>query len=94
VAGGPAPPIAVTLLAQYGSGYAVQAIIFYPAIASVAATLLLPDDTNKDISARWGEPIQRWLRGLGNPKSRSKSRAHNRHYLLFRVEGLPVIARA
>jgi hypothetical protein len=35
-----------------------QGYILYPAIASVAATLLLPDDTNKDISARWREPIQ------------------------------------
>ena len=49
VAGGPAPPIAVTLLAQYGSGYAVAAYIFVSAIASLVATLLLPDYTNKDI---------------------------------------------
>jgi hypothetical protein len=55
LAGGPAPPISVALLAQDGSGYAVAGYILYPAVASVATTLLLPDDTNKDISARWGE---------------------------------------
>ena len=49
VAGGPAPLIAVALLAQYGSGYAVAGYIFVSAIASLAATLLLPDYTNKDI---------------------------------------------
>jgi metabolite-proton symporter len=52
VAGGPAPLIAVALLAHYGSGYAVAGYIFVSAIASLAATLLLPDYTNKDISAR------------------------------------------
>jgi len=52
VAGGPAPLIAVALLSQYGSGYAVAGYIFVSAIASLAATLLLPDYTNKDISAR------------------------------------------
>jgi hypothetical protein len=50
-ASGPAPLIAVALLAQYGSGYAVAGYIFVSAIASLAATLLLPDCTNKDISA-------------------------------------------
>jgi hypothetical protein len=44
LAGGPAPPISVALLAQYGSGYAVAGYILYPAVASVATTLLLPDD--------------------------------------------------
>jgi len=52
VAGGPAPLIAVALLAQYGSGYAVAGYIFVSAIVGLAATLLLPDYTNKDISAR------------------------------------------
>jgi MFS family permease len=51
VAGGPAPLIAVALLAQYGSGYAVAGYIFVSTIASLTATLLLPDYTNKDISA-------------------------------------------
>jgi metabolite-proton symporter len=51
VAGGPAPLIAVALLAQYGSGYAVAGYIVVSAIASLTATLLLPDYTNKDISA-------------------------------------------
>ena len=40
VAAGPAPLIAVALLAQYGSGYAVAGYIFVSAIASLAATLL------------------------------------------------------
>ena len=51
VAGGPAPLIAVALLARYGSGYAVAGYIFVSAIVSLAATLFLPDYTNKDISA-------------------------------------------
>jgi metabolite-proton symporter len=51
VAGGPAPLIAVALLAQYGSGYAVAGYILVSAIASLTATLLLPDYTNKEISA-------------------------------------------
>ena len=51
VAGGPAPLIAVALLAHYGTGYAVAGYIFVSAIASLSATLLLPDYTNKDISA-------------------------------------------
>jgi hypothetical protein len=41
----------VALLAQYGTGYAVAGYIFVSAIVSLAATLLLPDYTNKDISA-------------------------------------------
>jgi hypothetical protein len=42
----------VALLAQYNSGYAVAGYIFVSAIVSLAATLLLPDYTNKDIAAR------------------------------------------
>ena len=49
IAGGPAPLIAAALLARFGSGYAVGGYIFVSAIASLAATLLLPDYTNKDI---------------------------------------------
>jgi MFS family permease len=49
-AGGPAPLIATALLAWTGSGYAIAAYIAATAIVSIAATLLLPDHTNKDIS--------------------------------------------
>ena len=48
VAGGPAPIIAVALLAAYGSGYAIAAYILVSALASIVATLLLPDYTGKD----------------------------------------------
>src|SRR5262249_5979852 len=51
VAGGPAPLIAVALLAHHGSVCAGAGYIFVSAIVSLAATLLLPDYTNKDISA-------------------------------------------
>src|SRR5262245_54317743 len=51
VAGGPAPLIAVALLAHYGSGYAVAGYIFVSAIASLAVTELLAYYTNKDVSA-------------------------------------------
>jgi hypothetical protein len=49
-AGGPAPLIATALLAWTGSGYAIAAYIAATAIVSIAATLLLPDHTSKDIS--------------------------------------------
>lgn len=49
VAGGPAPIIAVALLAAYGSGYAVAVYILVSAIASLVATALLPDRTDKAI---------------------------------------------
>src|SRR3954464_10601827 len=50
IAGGPAPIIATALLAWTGSGYAVAAYIAVTAIVSIAATSLLPDYTNRDIS--------------------------------------------
>jgi MFS family permease len=49
-AGGPAPLIATALLAATGSGYAIACYILFCAIVSVAATILLPDRTNLDIS--------------------------------------------
>lgn len=49
VAGGPAPIIAVALLAAYGSGYAVAAYILVSCLVSLIATALLPDRTNKEI---------------------------------------------
>lgn len=48
VAGGPAPLIAVALLATYSTGYSVAAYIFVSSLVSLAATSLLPDYTGKD----------------------------------------------
>ena len=48
--GGPAPLIATALLAWTGSGYAIADYIALTAIISIAATLLMPDHINKDIS--------------------------------------------
>jgi MFS family permease len=50
IAGGPAPIIATALFAWTGSGYAVAGYILFTAIVSIAATIPLPDYTNKDIS--------------------------------------------
>ena len=50
VAGGPAPLIATALLAWTGSGYAIALYILLSGIISVAATVPLPDYTNRDIS--------------------------------------------
>jgi len=51
VAGGPAPLIATALLAAFGSAYPIGGYIFFCAVVSVVATSLLPDYTNRDISA-------------------------------------------
>ena len=48
--GGPAPLIATASLAWTGSGYAIAGYIAVTAVISIAATLLMPDHTNKDIS--------------------------------------------
>jgi hypothetical protein len=45
--------IATALLAWTGSGYAIALYILVSAVISVAATIPLPDYTNRDIS---GEP--------------------------------------
>ena len=50
-AGGPAPLIATALLAAYGSGYVIAAYIAVCAVVSIIATVLMPDHTNRDISA-------------------------------------------
>jgi MFS family permease len=50
IAGGPAPLIATALLAATGTGYSVAAYILGCAVVSVAATMFLPDYTNRDIS--------------------------------------------
>jgi hypothetical protein len=51
IAGGPAPLIATALLAEFGSGYAVAFYILFCSIISIGSTVLLPDYTNRDISA-------------------------------------------
>jgi MFS family permease len=55
IAGGPAPLIATALLAAYGSGYAVAVYILICAAVSVVSTMMLPDYTNRDISAEHAE---------------------------------------
>ena len=49
VAGGPAP-IATALLPWTRSGYSIALYILVSAVISVAATVPLPDYTNRDIS--------------------------------------------
>jgi MFS family permease len=50
IAGGPAPLIATALLAWTGSGYSIALYVLLSAVISIAATLPLPDYTNRDIS--------------------------------------------
>ena len=54
IAGGPAPLIATALLAWTGSGYSVALYVLLSCVISVAATVPLPDYTNRDISE---EPV-------------------------------------
>jgi hypothetical protein len=49
-ASGPAPLIATALLAWTGSGYSIALYILVSAVISIAATVPLPDYTNRDIS--------------------------------------------
>jgi len=51
VAGGPAPLIATALFAAFHTGYAIAIYIAVCAIVSIIATMMMPDHTNKDISA-------------------------------------------
>jgi metabolite-proton symporter len=53
IAGGPSPIVATWLLNRYGSGYAIAWFIFACAVVSIAATTLLRDYTNKDISEEY-----------------------------------------
>jgi MFS family permease len=53
IAGGPAPLIATALFAGFHSGYAIALYILFCAIVSFAAGSLLPDYTNRDISAEY-----------------------------------------
>jgi MFS family permease len=50
VAGGPSPLIATALFAAFRSGYVIALYILFCAAVSVAATVFLPDFTNRDIS--------------------------------------------
>jgi len=43
--------LVVPLLARFGSGYAVAVYILFCAVVSIVSTSLLPDYTNRDISA-------------------------------------------
>ena len=49
-AGGPAPLVATWLLSRYHSGYAIALFILGCALVTLAATAMLNDYTNKDIS--------------------------------------------
>ena len=51
IAGGPAPLIASWLMSRYRSTSAIALFIFGCAVISLAATAMLKDNTNKDISA-------------------------------------------
>jgi hypothetical protein len=53
IAGGPAPLIATALFASYKSGYPIAVYILACAVISVIAAALLPDYTNRDISAEY-----------------------------------------
>jgi metabolite-proton symporter len=55
IAGGPSPLIATWLLNRYASGYAITWFILVCAVVSIAATALLRDYTNKDISEEYEE---------------------------------------
>src|SRR5499433_1290137 len=58
IAGGPAPLIAAALFAHYHSGYAIAVYILACSLVSLAATALLRDYTNKDISHEYFEPVR------------------------------------
>jgi metabolite-proton symporter len=53
IAGGPAPLIAAALFAHYKTGYAIALYILACSVISVAATLMLRDYTNKNISEEY-----------------------------------------
>jgi metabolite-proton symporter len=53
IAGGPAPLIAAWLFSRYHTGYAIAFYILACSIVSIAATLMLKDYTNKDVSQEY-----------------------------------------
>jgi MFS family permease len=58
IAGGPAPLIAAWLFGEYHTGYAVAWYILGCAVLSFIATLMIPDYTNKDISAEYAVTVR------------------------------------
>lgn len=50
IAGGPAPLIASSLMSRYGSAWPIAIFVFVCAIISLAATSMLKDNTNQDMS--------------------------------------------
>ena len=57
IAGGPAPLIATALFASYKSGYAIAVYILVCAVISLISAALLPDYTNRDISAEYDSAL-------------------------------------
>jgi len=55
IAGGPAPLIATALFATFRSGYVIALYILACAVISLIAAALLPDYTNRDISAEYDQ---------------------------------------
>jgi MFS family permease len=53
IAGGPAPLIATALFASYKSGYAIAVYVAVCAVISLISAALVPDYTNRDISAEY-----------------------------------------
>jgi MFS family permease len=53
IAGGPAPLIATWLFSKYSSGYVIAVFILICAVISLAATAMLKDYTNRDISQEY-----------------------------------------
>jgi MFS family permease len=66
IAGGPAPLIATALLAAYHSVWPIAIYIAICALISLAAAMMMPDFTGRDISAEAYFPSPR-LRGEGAP---------------------------
>jgi metabolite-proton symporter len=58
IAGGPAPLIAAALFASWHSGYAIALYIFACAVLSLAATALMIDYTNRDISHEYDAGLE------------------------------------
>ena len=63
IAGGPAPLIAAALYAGFQSGMPIALFILACALISLAATALLPDYTNQDISGEYDAVPRHVARG-------------------------------
>jgi hypothetical protein len=55
IAGGPAPLIALWLLGQFGSGYAIAGFIAVCGVISLVATSMVKDYTGKSIDAEYDD---------------------------------------